>query len=366
LKLKKILLISYYFDPFPGVGAKRLSYWANAFEAEGSIDCTVVTATPQPVWKEKVVYIKDPDNWANKVFFGASWIKPLKKYLKAQGRFFDYVLLSGGPFGHFGVVTFLKEELKCTVILDFRDPFSSNVRFSSSVFTEFIKKRLEKRVLSWADHILTVNDCCKELLIKNAPAGRVSVVENGYDERIVNAAAGRKITDGRIHLVHAGKFYASPLYFAQALSEWNKQHKDKQFVFHHIGDINIDLQSLNSQYILQHGPKSYSETVEIMKSCSLGFLLTSGQFLEYNTKVFDYIGCDLDILILTEGEVESGCINGLTKKLGDRVFWSKVIKNDIFQFFQKYNSSNRGFFEKKEFTRKAGFLKLKKVLDRLG
>ena len=45
----KILFIAYYFEPFSGVGAKRISYWAkNLKRVDSNISkCDVITAIPQ-------------------------------------------------------------------------------------------------------------------------------------------------------------------------------------------------------------------------------------------------------------------------------------------------------------------------------
>lgn len=363
--MKNILLISYYFEPFNGVGAKRLSYWANGFLSEKeNFYCKVLTATPQLETQDHIVFIKDPNTWSNRIVYGASWISPLENYLKTEKERFDYIIISGGPFGHFAIVSFLKRNYRSKVILDFRDPFSGNVRFGSSYISGVIKNRLERMVLTKADHVLTVNDCCREILIKNTFPEKVSVLENGYDERIVDSVTTAKISDGKIHIVHAGKFYSNLMPFALALILWNKHHPNKQYVFHHVGEKNKDLESLQSEFILQYGIRTYPETISILKQGSVGFLLTRGEFLEYNTKIFDYIGCALDIFVVTEGQIETGCINGLTSTLGKRIFWSTV--KDINRLFGNYKSSNiNDAINRVDYSRAAGFQKLKKILNEL-
>ena len=51
----KVLFIAYYFEPFPGVGAKRISYWAKYLKKiDNNISkCDVITAIPQT---EKLSY----------------------------------------------------------------------------------------------------------------------------------------------------------------------------------------------------------------------------------------------------------------------------------------------------------------------
>lgn len=361
--MKKVLLISYFFEPFQGVGAKRLSYWANAFESDKHFQCTVITATRQVTQKQNVVFIEDPNTWQNKVIFGAAWVKPLKVYLRNRNECFDHAIISGGPFGHFPIAQFLKEQFRCKILLDFRDPFSGNVRFATRSIVERIKVQWEKKVLSQADYILTVNDCCRDILVKNSEPAKVFVVENGYDERTVDAVQPITIHDQRIHIVHAGKFYTSPASFVHALVEWNQQNPAKQFVFHHIGETNPSLEAVNSDSVIQHGEKTYAETIAIMKGCAVGFLKTSGKFLEYNTKVFDYIGCDLDVFIVTEGEIETGCIQGLTRRLGDKIFWTKAQVPDINILFARYSPSNEPFENKRSFSRSSGFDRLKQLID---
>lgn len=360
---KKVLLISYYFEPFNGVGAKRSSYWASAFINGGSTECRVITATPQVSECHNIIFIKDPNNWMNKVIYGASWISPLKEYFKAEIEDFDFIIISGGPFGHFGIVKFLKRKFTGKVLLDFRDPFSGNIRFKSSFISEFMKREFEKWTIKNADHIITVNSCCRDILSKNTHIGKISVVENGYDERVVDNIPAARINDGRTHIAHAGKFYISSMPFVRALIGWNQKNPKKQFVIHHIGEINQDVASLNTDFFLQYGTKTYAETIRIIKTCSVGLLLTSGELLEYNTKIFDYVGCDLDIFVVTAGEIETGCIHGLTKQLDETVFWSTL--KDVDQLFDKYIPARKNVVDKNKFSRKEGFRKLNNVMDTL-
>ncbi len=51
----KTLFISYFFDPFPGVGAKRISYWADEIHNH-DIEPTVITAIEQKDKKNYPVY----------------------------------------------------------------------------------------------------------------------------------------------------------------------------------------------------------------------------------------------------------------------------------------------------------------------
>ena len=116
----KVLFISYYFEPFPGVGAKRVSYWVNNC-AKYEIEPTVLTATEQVEVKKHIHYIpeeeythplgrliKDP---------GLNWKKGLLSYFEGLKEFnYDFVLISGGPFMHFDLCTYLKKKFKLLIM----------------------------------------------------------------------------------------------------------------------------------------------------------------------------------------------------------------------------------------------------------
>jgi len=87
----KVLFIAYYFEPFSGVGAKRISYWAKHLKrVDNTIQkCDVITATPQ---NEKfdtidnVFYVENTNQGLLRKFIkfdkGASWLYDLRKFVK--------------------------------------------------------------------------------------------------------------------------------------------------------------------------------------------------------------------------------------------------------------------------------------------
>ena len=53
--MKNILLLSFYFPPYKGVGSKRADYWYKKMCNDKRFDITVLTAIPQT--KKKKIYI---------------------------------------------------------------------------------------------------------------------------------------------------------------------------------------------------------------------------------------------------------------------------------------------------------------------
>jgi glycosyltransferase involved in cell wall biosynthesis len=366
--LKKVLLISYYFDPFKGVGAKRMGYWANAFWGEPNprFECTVITATPQVEQKNNVIFVEDKkDSLIDRFIQGISWVPSLKRYFRSTRHTYDYIIISGGPFGHFWISRYLKRN-NGKVILDFRDPFARNSRFNTFFVKDYIKIAFEKAFLKYAGHVITVNDYCKNLLLKNVSSSKISIIENGYDEKILDKINSIKYDDGMIHLVYAGSFYddRDPTIFVKQHLEFSK-HTQK-FILHHIGSPSEFLAPFKGSIcILEHGEKNYKETMEIIKKCDVGLIVTKGDPMESTTKIYDYIGCDLDIIVITNGTIKTGSINGITSKVAGKTFWLKNNQEGILEFLKSYSNNGKSIPNRAEFSRQHGYTLLKDILQKV-
>lgn len=312
----KVLFIAYYFDPFPGVGAKRVSYWAKNISelSGGSIQASVVTATPQndetSLGKGEIIYVKDDDISILKIFFkydkGITWKNSLKKYFSNSETKFDYdiVVVTGGPFMHFGIGGFLKKRFGCKIILDFRDPFAINPLFKNQNFFKVsLKKFFENKFISKADKIITVNKYCVELLAKNKGT-KIEVIENGFDEKILSKipsdASFNK--DNQLIIGYAGKL-SHGRNIAPLLSYIEKNDNLR---FYYIGDDSEIVENFKNTKTF--GTRSYEEALDILAKCDTGLVLTGGNPFESTTKIFDYIGLNKGILVVSERPLKKGSI----------------------------------------------------------
>lgn len=343
-----------------------MSYWAQSFFADqdGNYSCTVVTATPQKGELSSVFFVEDrKDHFADRFIQGISWVSGLKAFFDCADLSFDYAIISGGPFGHFGIGRYLKKRFACKVILDFRDPFAGNRRFDSSLAKEAIKLLFEKYFLKKADFVVTVNEHCRQLLAKNFPVNRIEVIENGYDERDLNLIHSSKFEDGLVHIVYAGTFYRDrdPTQFIKQLVQANKANQ--RFVLHHIGRPSDFLTPFSNDHsIRQHGEKSYKQTLELMSRCDLGLIITGGEPMESTTKIYDYIGCNLGILVVTNGSVKTGSINAITSRIDGKVFWVRNTNSELRFFLRDYETEKKTITNREDFSRYQGYQKVKRLL----
>jgi len=132
----------------------------------------------------------------------------------------------------------------------------------------------------------------------------------------------------------------------------------------HIGK---PLESLDSQKgVTSTGLVSYSDAVGYAKGADIGLILASGMAFESTTKIFDYIGLELPILIITNGEVQTGNIHEVTRGY-NMVWWAANNEHSILDALKeimifKVNCRSSDF-SKEKFSRSHGLSALAKIID---
>lgn len=365
-----VLFIAYYFEPFTGVGAKRITYWAkNIKRLDPRINkCHVITTTIQ-VDKvmngvdEIFVVPTSSNSFLGKVFKfdpGAAWLKSLELFFteKAQHHKYDYVVLTGNPFFHFFILRKLKK-MGIKSIIDFRDPLANNPR---SIKADSLKRKVksillrlvEKYFIKTSSLTITVNQYCAELLSGfERYREKVYVIDNGFDEHYFSELPEPKVSSGPLNLVYAGSLYAD----RSASSLINAILDNEDFIFNHIGNINPDLEEIDN--VISHGLKSYPETIKLMNDFQITVIFTSGYNFESTTKIFDYIALNKTILILTEGQLKTGALYDITKSYPN-VFWAKNNVESISNVLAEIKSTpfSQVAFEKMKYSREAGLKQL--------
>lgn len=359
----KVLLISYYFDPFPGVGAKRTSYWAEHLK-EFDVEVEVITATEQVVEKSGVVFLPKTNrfNLLGKLIKdpGLSWKDDLLDYFESKVDLnCDWVIFSGGPFMHFGLVNYLQKKYGCKVLLDYRDPFGNNPRHKDSFVKKAIKTFYEKRYNQMADAITTVNDICKQDM---SHSNKVTIISNGFDDQ--------KLMSGRVEratipvckgmILNGGKLYSD--FRLDPLIEVLKE--DESLVFRQIGATCPAIDVLKNDRIRSHGFVAYNELLNAIEEAEICTVLTGGKAFETPTKTYDYIGLNKKILVITEGEINTGGLQSILESYPN-VQWSINEREAISQAIKKLQNQELIKINPHHFSRKASLEKLVALLKLL-
>ena len=285
---------------------------------------------------------------------GCAWTYYVREYLKKnQGRVRpDLVLISGNPFPCFDLAKDFSNS-GSKVILDFRDPFAHNPRFTYSTEQKKVVTSLEDEYISQADAITSVNDQCLGLIGTDLRKPGL-VISNGYDESQLPAflSTPEVAVGSKIKFAYAGTLYddCNPKGFVELLDPAHHE-------FLHMGRSQKVLESLRGLECLSElGFLPYKKVMEHLSRADVGLIFTGGKPFEHTTKIFDYIAVDIDILIVTEGTVQTGEIHALTENL-ERVFWVRNTHSDIRGFLQAYqrarpNRRQRVQYSRREQTKK--------------
>ncbi len=115
----------------------------------------------------------------------------------------EVVITTGPPHSTHLIGHALKKKRPVKWIADFRDPWTDIYYYNSlyhSALAKWIDRKLEEKVLSASDHIITVSHALKDLLAKKTRQplhGKISVITNGFDSadfQDINPVPAEKFT----------------------------------------------------------------------------------------------------------------------------------------------------------------------------
>jgi len=236
--MKRVLIITYYWPPSGGAGVQRWLKFAK-YLPEFDWEPVILTVDPEhatyPVTDQSLLHDVDPKlrvirtrsrEWfsvykkatnAEKIPYGAFASEPDKISFKqkvarfVRGNFFlpdprkgwnsfavnaarkliqeeeiRYIITTGPPHSTHLVGLKLRKTNDIRWIADFRDPWTDIFyyrEFYPTLPADIINRRMERKVIQSADHIVTVSPSWARLLANKVPGSKkeVSVITNGYD-----------------------------------------------------------------------------------------------------------------------------------------------------------------------------------------
>jgi FkbM family methyltransferase len=376
----RLLLVSYYSPPTKTVAIQRLAYWKDhlaSIAAGMGISLTVdwLSATNRSPADDGSIYVADRGqfqlprvDWEklrelqdlDLDVIGATWSHYVRESLSDFDQSYDSVLISGNPFYYFDLARSFRESWGCKVALDFRDPWARQERFHYSVDQRAKLIDLENDLVSHADWVVSVNQECLDAIAPTVTVPRV-VVANGFDETIVDAVQppelGALPSDHRIQIVYAGTVYAT-LPLDDLLDALSVEHHK----FIHFGRDYSRSQAAKTHPVAQPGGLvTYEELISNLKASDAGIVMTTGEPTMSTTKIFDYVACDLDLIILTKGRPRTGLLHELTSDL-EGVYWVRDDPLELESFFQTYRPERLKRKERLRFSRREQAKRLLEML----
>ena len=372
---KKIIFISYHFYPNKEVGANRTRFWINDLDkSSDDFEPVVITATPfaeAERLKKEQYYVAPTGITPVSLLIkdeGIKWRSPLIDFFESH-QFTDVygIIMTGGPYMHFSITPRIKQILNCPVLLDYRDPFANNPRFHGQQIKAWIKRHFERQFVKNADVITSVNSDCLGLLTGfESEKDKFHVIPNGFDEetfKTVKADLTETPPDDKYVMIYPGKYYknASPNATFIAIKELIAEDHVIKFV-HYGGRESLSVLE-NDSFIEEHGIVDYTEIVKGLLTAHIGIIYTEGDAFESSTKVFDYIGAEIPIIVITNGILYTGNIHRITADY-PLIKWCKNNKDDIKQVMLELFKTdlNIKYPERSNFSRVKGLEKLLNTL----
>jgi len=246
----------------------------------------------------------------------------------------------------------LKKKTKKPLVIDFRDPWTdSPFTVYPTKIHESIEIKMEEKILTHADYIITAGDLIKNGLIKRHPfvKQKIEVVPNGFDPDDFKNLKIHEQTN-KFRITYTGSIYgvrtAKPFLLAlKKLTEKKSYLREKLEVIF-VGNYGDETSLLVKKFGLEDIVKlvryvSHRECIELMvNSHALLLLITSKDPREEGTlpgKLFEYLASRRPVLAIAP---ENGAAAQIIRSLEAGAIISpdniQFVKQTIFEFYKKW------------------------------
>ncbi len=343
---KKILIVSYTFPPYPGIGGRRWAKFARQL-ADRNYEIHVICAenpyAENSQWYDNILHpnIKThflPVNYPKVILHGTSsfidkliyhfWSLLMHYYskgvklertlfwrrqlLKHASQLIEHeniknVIVTIPPFRLAYYCSLLKKKYRhINLIVDYRDPWTDIKLFHG--FKDLAPTRLEyerymeMETLKTADFIITVSGTMtKNIKIRSPYPERVFTLHNGYDEQEIKIAGiPPPLTNDRYNFIYAGTLYSNLEYIISPLMEYLTHLKKNnaslyhkiyfEFYGNHNKEIKAKLKSYHDEHVIVHGVLPLHVIQEKLRMATFGILMLAPEYeFSFNTKFFEYL-----------------------------------------------------------------------------
>ncbi|WP_100628069.1 glycosyltransferase family 4 protein [Algoriphagus formosus] len=279
------------------------------------------------IWARANLLVPDPRKF---------WIKPSVKFLleAVQSGHYQAIITTGPPHSMHLIGKQLKEKTGVFWVADFRDPWSEWEFLDTLPMSSAVRRKhqkLEKAVLTLADHVLTISPSFQADLERIA-GRKIDLLTNGFDSDDLPADfKPKKFHTGQLHLVYTGVIDSirDPRPILNAFrEEFSQTGQNVKFTF--VGKVSEQVREFvkNDPWLIDQvhfpGYVSHAEVFDYYAQAdTLVLILTTTKNAKGNIpgKLFEYLSTSIPILALGDPEGDTAKI--LKESKGGRVVASE-------------------------------------------
>jgi len=360
---KRCLIVSFYFPPTGGGGVQRIvklikylsrTDWHFKVITSGDpgnlpSDAKLLDEIPQKV---QIVNIslsgKKSSNkipasavkstfllrWISSFMFipdrYKKWVDDVKNKIleNHQNETFDLILITTPPYSLALLAAELTEKIHIPVVLDMRDPWTTNpYKIYPTAWHLKKDRQMEMKAIKRIKYGISAYSSMIDFYknrIDNFNAENWRHISNGFDEEDFLNIKPVALDNRMLNIAFSGTFYShinNPKLLFKAIKSLNPGLKEK-IKFHHIGSSHIDLKKLAASFdlssnVVEWGYRAHNECIDIlsgMDACC--FILDSSNPKSNYTiggKVYEYLRLGKPVLALVPPAGEAADLINLNK-----------------------------------------------------
>ena len=388
--MKKILLVSYYWDQKNSIGRQRWYNLVNELIKE-KVKVYVFTASNknEVVEKGQLVIIRKKIFDINSIFSNLfsskysrgvidssesllnkffSWIRVnfffpdsrifwslsshsfLLNFIKERN--INTIITSSPPHSIHCIGKKLKDSLDIKWISDFRDPYTNwdiFLNMKPSFFAKKIHQKIEKKILNKSDKVLVSSSALRIEYLKNIDRNKIIFLRNGSSLNLRRSITNDKFVISYFGLINK---FRDPKTFLETLDELLSENDkmSNKLELRLYGNIQKSTISYIENYFINKKNVKILGNIDVEKvnekifESSILLLLLNNTQIQNTTpyKIYDYLVSEKQIITL--GNHVNIDVDNLLKKYKrkNRVFYNDKdsIRNYIIQIFNDFNNNN--------------------------
>jgi len=403
---KRCLIVTFYFPPTGGGGVQRITKLVKYLSrqewqfhiitsaASGNLpsDTILLNEIPETVQIDRIPVSSKTREKAPLPFFKSTffmrWISSLifipdryKKWIASakneileclQRENYDLVLISTPPYSLAVLAAELTETIHIPVVLDMRDPWTTNpYKIYPTAWHLKKDRQLERETLEHIQYGVSAYASLIEFYkrnIENFNPDNWRHITNGFDEEDFKQLTPVALDNQQFNIAFSGTFYShinNPRLLFKAINDLHADLKGK-IKFHHIGSSHISLKKMAAAFnlsanIIEWGYHSHKECLNILAGMdAFCFILDSTEAKSNFTvggKVYEYLRLGKPILALVPpGGEAADLINknkaGIVVDPHDTEGIKKVLSGWLNDFPQPGKNSNFSEYERARLAEK--------------